>query len=88
MSTAIMNETEIKTAVRGFIIENFLFGDEESMVSERESFMESGVIDSTGILELITYLEESFEITLEDNELVPENLDSLNNVAKFVISKK
>lgn len=86
--TATIQKTEIEKSVKDFIIENFLFGDDQSMVGSSESFMETGIIDSTGILELISFLEETFEITLEDNELIPENLDSLENVAKFVISKK
>jgi acyl carrier protein len=69
--------------VREFIVENFLFGD-GSQLQDDTSFMESGIIDSTGILELITFLEEKYEIKIEDDELIPENLDNLQNVARFV----
>ncbi len=72
--------------VREFIVENFLFGDGQQL-QEDTSFMESGIIDSTGILELITFLEEKYEIKIEDDELVPENLDNLQNVAQFVSRK-
>lgn len=72
--------------VRNFIIENFLFGDGANL-KEDTSFLENGIIDSTGILELITYLEEKYNIQIEDNELIPENLDSLNNVAGFLEKK-
>ncbi len=72
--------------VREFIVENFLFGDGQQLQDDT-SFMESGIIDSTGILELITFLEEKYEIKIEDDELVPENLDNLQNVARFVDSK-
>ena len=58
------------------------------MVAADESFMENGVIDSTGILELIEYAEETFGISIEDDELIPENLDSLENISGFIISKK
>jgi len=72
--------------VREFIVENFLFGDGQQLQDDT-SFMESGIIDSTGILELITFLEEKYEIKIEDNELIPENLDNLQNVARFVDRK-
>ena len=72
--------------VHEFIVENFLFGDGEQLTNET-SFLDSGIIDSTGILELITFLEETYNIAIEDDELIPENLDSLNNVAKFIEQK-
>ena len=72
--------------VREFIVENFLFGDGEQLQDDT-SFMETGIIDSTGILELITFLEEKYEINIEDDELIPENLDNLQNVAGFVNRK-
>ncbi len=72
--------------VHEFIVENFLFGDGEQLTNET-SFLDSGIIDSTGILELITFLEETYSITIADDELVPENLDSLNNVVKFIGQK-
>ena len=72
--------------VREFVIENFLFGDGQQLQDDT-SFMESGIIDSTGILELITFLEERYEIKIEDDELIPENLDNLQNVAQFVSRK-
>jgi acyl carrier protein len=72
--------------VREFIVENFLFGDGEQLQDET-SFMETGIIDSTGILELITFLEEKYEIKIEDDELIPENLDNLQNVVRFVGGK-
>ncbi len=72
--------------VHEFIVENFLFGDGEQLTNET-SFLDSGIIDSTGILELITFLEETYKIKIEDDELIPENLDSLNNVVKFIGQK-
>ena len=79
-----MNETKEK--IKTFIIENFLFGSEDGLKDET-SFLEEGIIDSTGILELVTFLEEEFPITIEDEELVPENLDSINNVTAFLERK-
>ncbi len=72
--------------IHEFIVENFLFGDGEQLTNET-SFLDSGIIDSTGILELITFLEETYNIKIEDDELIPENLDSLNSVAKFIEQK-
>ncbi len=72
--------------VRNFIIENFLFEEDENL-KEDTSFLENGVIDSTGILELVTFLEETFSIRVEDEELVPENLDSIANVIAYLNRK-
>ena len=72
--------------IHGFIVENFLFGEGEQLTNET-SFLDSGIIDSTGILELITFLEETYNVKIEDDELIPENLDSLNNVVKFIGQK-
>jgi acyl carrier protein len=78
----------IKKQVREYIIENFLMGEDEGELTDDESFLESGLIDSTGILELIGFLEESYEIEIEDEEMIPENLDSVGRVARFVMFKK
>jgi acyl carrier protein len=83
----IEKKGQIISKIRTFIVENFLFGNEAEMVLNEESFMENRIIDSTGILELIEFIEETYEITVEDNELLPENLDSLNNVSSFILSK-
>ena len=77
---------ETQRQIRQFIITNFLFGDGHHLESET-SFMENGIIDSTGILELVSYLEQSFSIKIEDDELVAENLDSLTNVANYLNRK-
>ncbi len=72
--------------VREFVVENFLFGDGEAL-KDGTSFMEEGIIDSTGILELVFFLEETFSIRVEDDELVPENMDSLQSIAGFIDRK-
>jgi len=77
---------EMKQKIKTFIVENFLFGSEDGLKDET-SFLEEGIIDSTGILELVTFLEEEYSITVEDEELVPENLDSINNVTAFLERK-
>lgn len=74
------------TTVKEFIIENFLFGD-DSQLQEDISFLDSGIIDSTGILELVSFLEETYDISIGDEELLPENLDSFKNISKFLKTK-
>ena len=75
-----------KSKIRAFIIENFLFGNDDGLKDET-SFLEEGIIDSTGVLELVTFLEEDFDITIDDEELIPENLDSINNVTAYLANK-
>ncbi len=72
--------------VREFVVENFLFGDGEALKNDT-SFMEEGIIDSTGILELVFFLEETFSLSVEDDELVPDNMDSLQNIVRFIDRK-
>jgi acyl carrier protein len=81
-----MQAEEIGTRVNSFIGKNFLF-DESKKVPEHESLLGSGVIDSTGILELIAFLEQEYNVKFEDNELVAENFDSINNIKAFLAKK-
>ncbi len=74
---------KIKEKIRAFMIENFLFG-EDTDLKDDTSFLEEGIIDSTGVLELIEFLEEEFNIQIDDEDLIPENLDSLNNLEQFI----
>lgn len=75
-------------AVRSFILENYLFTDDESALSNDDSFLDMGILDSTGMLEVIYFLEDDFSVKIEDDEMVPENLDSVNNIVKFLGKKK
>ncbi|MCK4378421.1 MAG: acyl carrier protein [Deltaproteobacteria bacterium] len=81
-----LSDQEIKSKIRDFIVENFLFGSADELADD-SSFLDGGIIDSTGVLELVEFLEEDFSISIDDEELVPENLDSINNVAAFLKSK-
>ena len=72
--------------IRAFVIQNYLFG-EEGKLSNDDSFMESGIIDSTGILELVRFLETTFGIKVADEDLIPDNLDSINKVVAFLQTK-
>ncbi|MBN2106753.1 MAG: acyl carrier protein [Deltaproteobacteria bacterium] len=76
-----------KTKVKQFIVNELLFGNESLLTSDDQSFLKTGVLDSSGLLELITFIENTFGITVNDDELVPENLDSLDNVEKFILHK-
>ena len=86
--TAEVDTDVIKATVRGFIVDNFLFGTEDESLTDDASFLETGIIDSTGILELITFVEKTFEITIADDEMLPENLDSLDQISAFVLRKR
>jgi acyl carrier protein len=77
----------VQQKLRAFIVDNFLFGQDGGELSEDDSLIEMGVIDSTGVLQLISFLEEEFNIRVEDSEVIPQNLDSLNRLAEFVQRK-
>jgi acyl carrier protein len=77
----------IKEQVRDYILDNFLMGLKVNDIQEDTSFLDIGIIDSTGVIELISFLEETYGIRVEDEEMVPENLDSLKNVERYVAQK-
>lgn len=81
-----MSMNEVRAKIRGFVVENFLFGNEDG-VKDDTSFLDEGIIDSTGILEMVSYLEAEFSISVDDEELIPENLDSINNVVAYLTKK-
>ena len=78
----------IKSIIRTYILENFLFTDDESELDSNASFLENGIIDSTGVLEIILFLEQQFGIKITDDEMVPNNLDSVANIVSFVERKQ
>jgi acyl carrier protein len=73
--------------LRQFIQDNFLFGQQIAF-SDDDSFLELGLIDSTGVLELVAFLESEHQVRVEDDELAPENLDSIGNLVRFIESKR
>ena len=77
----------VEDKVRSYILENYLFTEDQSELNNDDSFLDKGIIDSTGILEVIFFLEEEFGISVEDEEMIPENLDSVNNIVKYINSK-
>jgi acyl carrier protein len=79
---------DLPDQIRGYIVENFLFGDEGPLTSDDQSLLDSGIIDSVGVMELVSYLESDHGLQIQDEDLVPENLDSVANLAAFVRRKK
>ena len=79
--------TAIETEVRQYITDKLLFEQSDVVVGGDTSFLESGIIDSTGVLELVQFLEEKFKIKVEDEDLIPANLDSVNALTRFVGNK-
>ena len=78
---------DISLAVRRFIGENFLFRDDGDAITHDASLLDAGIIDSTGVLELVCFLETTFGIEVRDDEMLPENLDSIRAIANYVSRK-
>ncbi len=76
----------IEAKIRAYIAENFLFGEADQL-AVTDSFLDKGIIDSTGILEIVMFLEEQFGIKVADSEMLPENLDSIGNIVNFITRK-
>lgn len=79
--------SNVKQKVRDFILDNFLMGSEAD-ISDESSFMDNHIIDSTGFLELIMFVEETFGVHVSDSEMLPENLDSLNAIDSYIERKR
>lgn len=77
----------VEQKIREFILNNYLFTNDPSALRNDDSFLKRGIIDSTGILEVIHFLGETFGVTVSNEEMVPENLDSVNNLVVFVRHK-
>jgi acyl carrier protein len=76
----------LKEQIRNFILENFILENPEDLVDD-ESMLEKGIIDSTGVLELVGFIESTYQIKVEDEELIPENLDSIKNIIEYLERK-
>ena len=79
--------SDMLNTIREFIRENFVAGRSDVQINPDESLIENGIMDSTGVLELVEFLESTYSIHIEDEELTPENLETLNNIIKFLKSK-
>jgi acyl carrier protein len=84
----IKSEQQLRTDIRQFVINELLMGDASAMLADGESFLETGTIDSTGVLEVVMFLEQSFSMKVDDRELVPENLDSVDQIVAFIGRKQ
>ena len=82
-----MIDIDLRREIRQFIIDVFAFGDESVLVSDDDSLLEHRVLDSTDVLELIVFLEDRFHIKVEDEEVVPENFDSVTRLNDFATRK-
>jgi acyl carrier protein len=80
-------ERQYERELRQYVIDNFLFGQGGSELKNDDSFMERGIVDSTGVLELVAFLEEKFQVKVEDEDLIPANLDSINNLLLYLKKK-
>jgi len=81
-------EEKIKDKLKKYIKNKFLFRDKSKNIDDNDSFLEKGIIDSTGVLELVDFIEENFKINIEDEELIPENLDSINKIIAYIKKKR
>ncbi|MFE0018217.1 acyl carrier protein [Mesorhizobium sp. NPDC059054] len=79
---------DTKTAIRAFIIENFLFGDDNHPLPDDMSLIDNDLVDSTGILELVGHIEKEFGFKVEDREIVPANLDSIARIVAYIDGKR
>lgn len=82
-----MGSDEIRDKIRTFLVENFLALGDATELDDGESLLEMGIIDSTGVLELVGFLEQTFGLGVQDQEVVPENLDTVDNVVTYVVGK-
>ncbi len=82
-----MVSTELKSEIKNFIIDSFLYGQDGNTLDDDVSFLRNGIIDSTGVLELVSFVQEKYGIPVTDEELLPENFDSLNKLACFITKK-
>ena len=81
-----MQTTDIQSEIYQFIVNNFMFGQADGLKYD-ESLLQRGVIDSTGVLELVSYLQDNFNITVEDSEIVPANLETVQGIVAYVEKK-
>ena len=78
---------DIKGNITGYVEKTFLFGLSDKSLQDNDSFLDKGIVDSTGILEIVSYIEEEFDIEVQDEELVPDNFDSINKLTDYIARK-
>ena len=77
----------LRTDIRAFVVKHFLFGKDDGLADDT-SFLEQGIVDSTGVLELVAFIQDQYGVKVEDDELTPDNLDSVGAIAEFVTRKR
>jgi len=77
----------IEEQIRQYVADNFMFSDDGYQLSDDVSFLEEGIVDSTGVLELVMFVEETYDVAVRDEEIVPENFDSVSQLAAYVRRK-
>jgi acyl carrier protein len=82
-----MIDIQLKSDLRQFILDNFLYGQDDNILGDNISFLEKGIIDSTGVLELVSFIEETYGISVDDEDLIPDNFDSLNKLSSYIGQK-
>ena len=78
----------MQDTIRQYILSNLLFTDDESALQDSESFLDGGIIDSTGVMEIILFIEDTFGFKVNDDEMLPANLDSIDSLVAFIKSKQ
>ena len=79
---------ETNAKIREYIAKNLLFSDNGFAYDDDASFLEEGIVDSLGIMELVMFVEETFKVTIEDHEITPDNFDSVNKLAQYIQNKQ
>lgn len=82
-----MDDGELRSSIKAYMLENFLFGDAKAELKDDASFLEGGIVDSTGVLLVVEFLQDTWKIKVEDAEMVPENLDTVDNLVGFLRRK-
>jgi acyl carrier protein len=80
-------DLDIKNNITGYVEKTFLLGLSNKSLQDNDSFLDKGIVDSTGILEIVSYIEEAFDIEVQDEELVPDNFDSINKLTEYISRK-
>ncbi len=77
----------VREEIRSYVLDNYLFTDDQSKLEDDNSFLETGILDSNGVMEIIFFLEDEYGVAISQEEMIPENLDSVSRIVKFVEAK-
>ena len=82
-----MQDGEIRNKIREYLLANFMFGETKTALKDGDSFLDTGIVDSTGVLMIVEFVQEAFAIKVEDADMMPENLDSIDNLVRYIGGK-